>query len=92
MIPNQEERLKKIARRRVEFRKSLYSYLVVNGFLWAIWWFTTGRLGVVGIPWPLWVMLGWGLGLLKQYYDAYQGDSEDQTEKEFERLKRKQQL
>ena len=92
MIPNQDERLKKIARRRVDFRKSLYSYLVVNGFLWAIWWFTMGQLGVVGTPWPLWVMLGWGFGLLKQYYDAYHGDSEDQTEKEFERLKRKQQL
>lgn len=92
MLQNQDDILKKIARRRVEFRKNLYSYLVVNGFMWAIWWFTTGQWGVVGIPWPIWVMLGLGLGLLKQYYDAYQGISEDQIEKEFERLKRKQQL
>ena len=92
MQQEQDEKLWKVARKRVEFRRSLYSYLVVNGFLWAIWWFTTGRLGVVGIPWPIWVMLGWGLGLLKQYYDAYKGDNEDKTTKEYERLKRNQQL
>jgi hypothetical protein len=84
-----DEKLWRIARRRAEFRKSLYSYIFVNGFFWAIWWFTTGRLGNFGFPWPVWVMLGWGVGLAKQYYDAYHGDKEFVAEKEYEKLKRK---
>lgn len=84
MLQNPGENLKRIAARRVLFRKSLYSYLVVNGFFWAIWWFTTGQKGIIGTPWPVWVMLGWGFSLLKQYYDAYKSDRVEQAEKELE--------
>ncbi len=83
-----DDRLWRIARKRAEFKKSLYSYIIVNLFMWAIWWFTAGHVtGFTGIPWPLWVMLGWGLGLAKQYYDAYNGNKGDMTQKEYERLK-----
>ncbi len=87
--PN-DQRLYKLALQRAEFRKSLYSYVIVNGFFWAIWWFTDGQKGNVGLPWPIWVMLGWGLGLLKQFYDAYQSNKAHRAEKEFERLKNRQ--
>ncbi len=88
-----EEKLWKKARRRAEFRKNLYSYIVVNAFLWAIWWFTVGHLGHFDFPWPLWVMLGLGIGLARQYYFAYYGDHDDlAAEKEYEKLKRNQGL
>ncbi len=87
-----DEKLWKIARRRAEFRKNLYSYILVNAFLWAIWWFTTGRLGEIGFPWPLWVMLGLGIGLARQYFLAFKYDDDQLAEKEYERLKRKQGL
>lgn len=83
-----DEKLWKIAHKRVEFRKNLYSYILVNGFLWAIWWFTIGQKGDFGLPWPLWVMLGWGFNLAKQYYDAYHGDNEHLANKEYDKLKR----
>lgn len=87
-----DQKLWNIAKKRVAFRKSLYSYLVVVGFLWAIWWFTIGRKGIVGVPWPIWVMLGWGVGLVIQYLDAYRGDDETLAQREFDRLKKNNRL
>lgn len=85
-----DERLWKMARRRAEFKKSLFSYIAINVFLWAIWWFTTGQFTGFNtpLPWPIWVMLGWGIGLAFQYFKAYNGDSISLTEQEYERLKK----
>ncbi len=59
-----DERLWRIARKRANFRRSFFVYVVINAFLWGVWWFTTGRnSGVRGYPWPIWVMLGWGIGI-----------------------------
>ncbi len=89
MEPNKDERLWRIATKRAAFRKSLYSYLIINAFLWAIWWVTTGRItGRHGYPWPVWVMLGWGIGIAFQYFNAYNGDKHDMTQEEYEKLKR----
>ncbi len=87
-----DERLWRIAKKRAEFQRSLASYFIVNAFLWAIWWFTIGRKGVnTGMPWPVWVMLGWGVGLFFQYMNAYGGDRKDMVEKEYEKLKKQNQ-
>lgn len=84
-----DERLWRLARKRASFKKSLLTYLVINAFLWAIWWFTRGReTGWNGLPWPLWVTMGWGVGIAIQYFVAYGGDKEDLTEREYNRLRR----
>ena len=60
-------------------------------FLWGIWWFTIGKdQGFNGYPWPIWPMLGWGLGLAFQYFKAYNGDAEDLAQKEYDKLKKEQ--
>jgi Domain of unknown function (DUF1707)/2TM domain len=41
------------------WRTHLVSYLAVIAGLWLIWALTGS-----GYPWPIWPMLGWGLGLL----------------------------
>lgn len=85
-----DERLWKIAKKRADFQRSLASYFIVNGFLWALWWFTQGRhKDDIGLPWPVWPMLGWGIGLAFQYVNAYGGSKDDLTEKEYEKLKNK---
>lgn len=87
-----DQRLWKIAKRRADFRRSLYTYIVVIGFLWTIWWFTQGRFGIGhSIPWPAWAMLGWGIGIAFQYFRAYEGDGQDLAEKEYEKLLREKQ-
>jgi hypothetical protein len=91
MEEQRDEKLWRVARKRAEFRRSLYSYLVINLLLWCVWWFTTGEKGNwKGFPWPCWVMLFWGIGLAKQYFDAYYGTKADLAEREYERMKKEQ--
>lgn len=42
-----------------EFRKHLITYLVINGMMIGIW-ALTGQ----GYFWPVWVIGGWGVGLI----------------------------
>ncbi len=91
MEQSNDERLWRIARKRATFKKSLYSYIVINAFLWGIWWFTMGRYtGFDSYPWPVWVMLGWGVGLGFQYFAAYSGSKQDMAIDEFKKLKEKE--
>ncbi len=95
MEQQKDERLWRIAKERAGFKRNLFSFIVVNLFLWAIWWFTSGADYMEdrrGIPWPSWVMLGWGLGLAFHYFRAYQGNKSDIAIQEYERLKQEQNL
>ncbi|HVX51589.1 MAG TPA: 2TM domain-containing protein [Chitinophagaceae bacterium] len=82
----QDDALWKIAKKRSLFKTSVIIYLVINGFLVGLWYFTTG---VHSYFWPAWPMLGWGLGLVFQFLDAYMTNGVFSEEKEFERLKQK---
>ena len=88
MDTNRDEQLWKLAKQRADFQRSLVSYFVINTFLWIIWWFTSNTKNFHGIPWPAWVMLGWGLGLVFQYLAAYGGSKQSLTDKEYEKLKK----
>ena len=59
-----EDEIRQIALKRVEAKKGFYIhltvYIIVNAFLFIIWFFVAGR----GYPWFLWPLGGWGLGLL----------------------------
>ena len=95
MEEQRDQRLWLMAKQRAAFKRNLFGYIVVNLFLWAIWWFTQGEEYLEdrqGIPWPLWVMLGWGLGLAFHYFRAYQGTKHDLTEQEYQKLKQQQKL
>lgn len=84
-----DEQLWQIARKRAEFRRSLYFGVAITLFTWALWWITTGKdTGFVGTPWPVWVMLGFAISLVRQYFNAYKGNKQNLTEQEFEKLKR----
>jgi hypothetical protein len=85
-----DEQLWKIARKRAAFKKSLFTYFVVNTLLIAIWFVTTWQAGRTWHFWPIWPMLGWGVGLAFQYADAYHNTDTASAEKEFEKLKNQQ--
>jgi len=58
------------ARRRVQakrdFGSHLVAYVVINAFLVLVW-AVTGA----GYFWPIWVIGGWGIGLVLHAWDVY---------------------
>ncbi len=51
--------------RRVGFRIHLFVYLAVQVLLVATWWMTSDGGNVM--PWFIFPMLGWGIGLVAHY-------------------------
>ena len=88
--PGKDPQLWEIAKRRASFKTHLGTYIVINGFLWAIWFFTSndGQLRGRSYPWPIWSTLGWGIGLLFHFIGAYVSPRENGAEREYERLLR----
>jgi hypothetical protein len=90
MQEQKDEKLWRIAKKRAGFQRSLVSYFIVNVLLWAIWFFTRSNYeNESQFPWPVWPMLGWGIGLFFQYFEAYGGDKNNLAEKEYDKLKNK---
>ena len=85
-----DEKLWKIARRRAEFKKHLLTYAVVNIFLWGIWLVNSIINTHFGYMWPIWVTIGWGIGVTFNYIGAYTGFKDSMAEKEYQKLINKQ--
>jgi hypothetical protein len=82
-----DQELWKIAKKRVGFKRHLASYIVINSFLWLLWFFTDKNDDHVGIPWPIFPMLGWGVGLMFSFLRAFVFITHNAIEKEYNKLK-----
>ena len=92
METEKDQELWRIAKKRVGFRRHLATYMIINGFLWALWYFTDHKNDDDengGVPWPIFPMLGWGIGLMFSYLNAYVFIKHDSVQKEYDRLKGK---
>jgi hypothetical protein len=58
--------LKRIQKRR-DFSAHLAVYVLVNGFLIAIWAMTSAG----GFFWPMFPIFGWGIGLVMHAWDVF---------------------
>lgn len=86
-----DKMLWKEAKKRVGFKNHLITYVCLNVFFWVIWCVTDGQEEKKGLPWPLFSSLGWGFGLFMHFAGTYlKGDKVSQVEKEYKRLKKKQ--
>lgn len=68
--PSEEfEESRELARERVQARRDfvshLIAYVVVNSFLVGVW-----ALTGAGYFWPVWVIAGWGVGLILHLWDV----------------------
>lgn len=79
-----DQMLWQIAKRRAGFKASLLVYVLVNALLVVIWYLTTG---IGSYFWPVWPILGWGIGMVAQYISAYHSTQIFSAEKEYEKLK-----
>ncbi|GAB2591626.1 2TM domain-containing protein [Spirosoma areae] len=93
--PDRDPYLWKQAKARVAFRMHFRTYLIVNAGLWLIWalssfaFRSSGNSGFI-FPWPIFPMLGWGIGLTSHYYHAFRGNDERSLiEREYQKLANK---
>jgi Domain of unknown function (DUF1707)/2TM domain len=63
------------AKARAAFQRHLFTYAWVNGMLVVIWALTN----FAGYFWPVWPMLGWGIGLAAHAFSVY-GPRADEDE------------
>jgi hypothetical protein len=73
-------------RKKAEFRSHLLAYVLVNLGLVVIW-ALTGR----DYFWPIWPILGWGIGIGFHAWETYgtpsRGPTEDQVRREMDKLR-----
>ena len=86
-----------IAQKRASFKTHAVTYVIMNTFFWAVWFFTANRhernLDVFTwnhFPWPVWPMIGWGIGLAFHFAGAYIFPRSNSVESEYEKLKNQQ--
>ncbi len=87
------------AEKRVKDRERLKwhaaTYLIINVFMWAIWLVTalTSQPHDWQWVWPIWITLGWGVGLAFNFFGYLSGRSsesrhEELVEREMERMRK----
>lgn len=90
-MESNDEKLWAIAKKRAGFRKQLITYVLVNSFLWGIWFMSGSSINLHStMPWPAWVMLSWGIALAFSFVDAYLLGTSTEIEKEYQKLKNQQ--
>jgi hypothetical protein len=89
MEPEKDQALWRLAKKRVQFKRHLAAYIIVNSFLWAVWIFSPKEQDEAQYPWPLMSMLGWGIGLAFHFMGTFVFENSNAVEKEYEKLKSK---
>ena len=83
-----DPQLWEIAQRRASFKTHALTYIIVNTFLWSLW-FINEKDSETGFPWPVWSTLGWGIGLAFHFAGAYIFPKANSVEREYEKLNEK---
>ena len=96
MLVNDDNRRELAIKRlkdKSDFRIHLVVYLTVNAMLLVIWAVTGGVTATpsgytFGFLWPIFPIVGWGVGLIAHWYTVYFSDvySEEQVRREMGRL------
>jgi hypothetical protein len=81
-----EQAVRSVKKRR-DFQTHLVSYVVVNLVVWGIWTVIAVTSGA-DFPWPVFVTLGWGIGIVMNAWDVYfrRPVSEEDISREMDRL------
>jgi hypothetical protein len=74
--------LRKVAKTRAAFKFHVLIYFVMNLIFWTMWYISlrnndTPLTERNDIPWPVWIMLGWGIVLFIHYVVAFRSNDEE---------------
>jgi hypothetical protein len=93
---DKDQSLWELAKKRASFKHHLTVYIVMNIFFWGVWLLTNHKYSDITfrensrIPWPVWPMFGWGIGIFFHFMGAYVNHQNNSVEKEYQKLKNKQ--
>jgi len=78
-----DQAVKRLKKRR-DFYAHLLVYVLVNAFIIVIWAVTSDG----GFFWPVFPMVGWGIGVVMNAWDVWRGDefTEEEIKQEISRL------
>ena len=85
----------KVAQKRAGFKYHVLIYFIMNFFFWTLWYISLKNISTPPperldtIPWPVWPMVGWGIGIFFNYLAAYRSGN-SLANKEYQKLKNKQ--
>lgn len=87
--PLREQALLQLNKRR-DFRTHVVAYVLVNAVFWLIWSVVLVTADGPWLPWPLFPMAGWGIGLFFHAWETYgrRPFTETDIEHELARLRR----
>ena len=77
-----DDRLKEMAKTRVEFRDHIVIYIIVNAFLTVINVWTSP-----GFLWVLFPIVFWGIGVFFHWREAYHGSQQTRIEREYRKIR-----
>ncbi|HET8963023.1 MAG TPA: 2TM domain-containing protein [Chitinophagales bacterium] len=83
-----EEKMWKMAEKRIAFKRHLFAYIVINIFLVGLWYFSNYKQGENAGFWFIYPLFGWGIGLAFNYWSAYHDDI-GAVDKEYNKIKEK---
>ena len=92
METEKDQELWRLAKKRVGFKRHLATYIIINLFFWVLWYIGDRKdpdEDYSGIPWPIFPMIGWGIGIIFSFLNAYVFTKHDSIEKEYQKLKNK---
>jgi 2TM domain-containing protein len=80
-----EQAVQRLKRKR-DFKSHVFIYVAVNALLVVIWAITSDG----GLFWPIFPILGWGIGVAANAWDVYgrRPITEDEIRRETDRLRR----
>ena len=83
MTQGLRERAVSRLKKKRDFRIHLLIYFMVNALLVSVW-----AMSGSGFFWPLFIIMGWGIGIVANAWDAYGRDvpTESQIRHEMEKL------
>jgi len=87
-LPLREQAVVQLKKKR-DFRAHLLAYVLVNAFFWLIWAVVLTAADGPWFPWPLFPLVGWGIGLVFHAWDTYgrKPFSDAEIGREVERLR-----
>lgn len=93
-VPPTDDEIREMAKARVGFRANLIAYVLINPLLVLIWWINSGFAAPsfadddASYFWPIWPIVGWGIGLAFHAWGAY-GGGKDAVSREEQKLRSK---